>query len=188
MKIDLSMIMGYNWLRIHTRGDFMADPRAFLKNAAANRQNQPASKPTSTGFSIRKSSQSNIASAAEQEVAVSREPAPAPAITRPADMYADDDSLLDTKIRKVKRADLPASYYRENPDTSTYQIYNDELNEFIKTFSRKNSAKRGGAKLHPSTLIEVVLDVAYYDMGLRPDGFRSAEEVREFLRSKLKDI
>ncbi|GAK41920.1 hypothetical protein TCA2_4412 [Paenibacillus sp. TCA20] len=90
------------------------------------------------------------------------------------------------KHRFVKRPELPDDLYREVPSTSSYQIYNKDIDKFIKNFSSENSQYRGGAKITPSMLIEAVLDFTFYDMDIRPDGYIDLEELREHMRSKLK--
>lgn len=149
------------------------DVRGILKNASPGGQKQPiAPTQVAAGQSIEPPMETIV-----KEIA--------PVSTRETVIqYVPEPST--SKARFVKRPDISQEEYREQPNTSTYQIYNDTVDDFLKSFSRNNSKHRGGAKITPSMLIEALVDTAFYDLGLTPDGFSNVEEIREFIRSKMK--
>ncbi len=85
----------------------------------------------------------------------------------------------------VARIDVASSLYPEEPNRTSLHIYNNEVFDFLGDFSRDN-ARAGGAKIKHSMILEVLADVAFYDMGIRPDGIRSVAELRQLIQSKLK--
>lgn len=95
---------------------------------------------------------------------------------------------LNTKIRQIARPDLPIEYYRHGPKKSHFDLYNRNLAKRLESqnFSQVNAYTNGGVSLTKSQVIEACLDFVFYDMELRPEGFKSTEDLRNHLRSKLK--
>lgn len=170
----------------------------LFRNAAAGGQNRvpamkPKMQPVSQGSApepVKEVMQETAATREEQptpEASVSIEQQPAPRQERTVPRVRLPQVVNGVaKYRFIKRPDLPDELYREVPATSTYQIYNDEIESFVKGFSSNNARFRGGAKITPSMLIEALLDIAYYDMDIRPEGFVDVEDLRDHIRSKLK--
>jgi hypothetical protein len=152
----------------------MPDPRTFLKNIANN-----TVVTESTPVPSNPEPEEPIDVHTQPEPV---HPTPQKVQARPVDFQ---NKKQGTGANKVARLDVPIETYGVNPVTSAINIYNMELHEFLGSFSARNQF-RGGAAINKSTLIEVILDVAMYDMGLQPQGFQSAQELREFLQSKIK--
>jgi len=95
------------------------------------------------------------------------------------------DESIPVNVRRVMRPDVSVDRYGINPFTSTLNLYNRDLIGWVSNFSRENKMN-GGRPLNKSTMIEAILDFAMYDMELEPMGFQDANELREYLRSKLK--
>ena len=91
----------------------------------------------------------------------------------------------DHPAKDLMREGIPESNYAEVPTRSTFGVHNYDIDDFLTDFSKKNQ-RRGGIPITKSHLIELVMDVAIYDMGLTPSGFNSKEEVREYLQKRLK--
>lgn len=100
-----------------------------------------------------------------------------------------EDTLLSrplpTQVQRIMRHDIDPNAYGLKPDVTTLQIYNYEVSQFLTSFSKMNK-KNGGNAITRSQLIEVICDVMYYDLGLRPDGFSSPQEIRRFIQNRIK--
>jgi hypothetical protein len=112
-----------------------------------------------------------------------RQVAPAPVARKP--VVKQNQDSLSSMVQKVARTDVPANVYGVKPVASQLNIYNKDLHRYLGSWSAENQFN-GGTALNKSTLIEAILDFVYYDMQLEPEGFQSAEELREHLRSKIK--
>lgn len=106
--------------------------------------------------------------------------------------------VLGTKARQVARPDLPVNFYipryKEGKDGSekvvdkskgNFDLYNFDLNDKLSRFSDENQ-DAGGVAITRSQITEACLDFVFYDLELRPDGFKSTEDVRNYLRSLMK--
>jgi hypothetical protein len=94
-------------------------------------------------------------------------------------------SDLPTAVKKIARPDIPIDTYGINSWKSNFDIYNKEVVKFIRNFSANNQLN-GGNAITKSQLIEVVLDVMIYDLGLQPLGFESPKALREYIQEQLK--
>jgi hypothetical protein len=126
--------------------------------------------------------------AATQEAAVSKnithEPV-APKKTGSSAKKSDKEEDEVLAIQRVFRSGLTMDDYGKSGKAHQIFIYNKHVNRFLKNFSDDNK-DAGGAPIIKNALVEAILDVAIYDMGLEPSGFQHVDEIREFLRSKLK--
>jgi hypothetical protein len=93
---------------------------------------------------------------------------------------------LPSSVKKVARPDLDPSTYGVSPWKSNFDVYNKELVEFIRNFSANNQLN-GGCAITKSQLIEVILDVIYYDLKLDPIGFESVQELRKYLQDRIRE-
>ncbi|WP_067923796.1 hypothetical protein [Alicyclobacillus shizuokensis] len=126
------------------------------------------------------------------EVAVTRqksiqEEPSAPSPSAPPDSKTDTEyPEVPRKARHVYRPGLDPKLYSPNkPVMKQVGIYNREIYKWTSDFSEENQFN-GGCAITQSTLIEIILDVVKYDMGLEPIGFPSTQALREYLQSKLK--
>jgi hypothetical protein len=91
---------------------------------------------------------------------------------------------VPTPIRQVAREDVPLSNYG-SPVQNNFQLFDEELDDWLKSFSRKNQ-RRGGAAITKSQFIHICMDVIKYDMEIEPIGYESHQQLREDLQSRLK--
>ena len=103
----------------------------------------------------------------------------------PSQPAQEDKNAYQESITKFKRSDIDPSLYGIKTVASNFMVSNTEVLDFITSFSRKNQSA-GGCSITKSVLIELMIDVIYYDLGLRPNGFMSPHELREYLISRIK--
>jgi hypothetical protein len=92
---------------------------------------------------------------------------------------------LSPAAKKIARKDVSPDVYGVSSWKSNFDLHNKELVEFIRNFSSNNKLN-GGCSITKSQLIEVILDVMYYDLGLEPIGFQSIEELRSYIQERIK--
>lgn len=126
--------------------------------------------------------ESKTVQAPVEDIAPIEQSQPKPRPTAPKYNYSAPASH---PARFVMRDDVEPSIYAIKTPQSSYGIYNTDVDDFIKDFSKKNQ-RAGGCAITQSQLIEIVMDVMHYDIGLKPDGFGSHDELRQFIRSNLR--
>ena len=92
---------------------------------------------------------------------------------------------LSSSAKKIARTDISSEVYGVSAWKSNFDLHNKELVEFVRNFSANNQLN-GGCAITKSQLIEVILDVMYYDVGLEPIGFQSVQELRSYIQEKIK--
>lgn len=92
---------------------------------------------------------------------------------------------ISTPIQQIARPDIALERYGVNPWKSNFNIYNKDIVNFVRNFSAENQLN-GGSAITKSQMIEVLLDVVFYDMQLKPEGFQSVQELRKHLQEKLR--
>jgi hypothetical protein len=93
---------------------------------------------------------------------------------------------LSPAAKKIARMDVSPEVYGVSAWKSNFDLHNKELVEFIRNFSANNQLN-GGCAITKSQLIEVILDVMYYDLGLEPIGFQNIQELRSYIQEKIKN-
>lgn len=88
-------------------------------------------------------------------------------------------------LQRAWRTGLTEADYGKRSKPHQVYIYNKHVNRWLKNFSDENKDE-GGEPIIKNALFEAILDVVIYDMGLEPSGFKNVEEIRNYLRSKLK--
>ncbi len=91
---------------------------------------------------------------------------------------------LPTGALQIARSDIPESTYGVKPVATNFNCYNKELFQWLRDFSSSNQFN-GGVPITKSQLIEIILDVMYYDLGIEPIGYGSQEELREEIQRKI---
>lgn len=89
---------------------------------------------------------------------------------------------IKSAFDKIRRPGLDDSVYGVRPWLSNMQVYNRDLVHFIRNFSTENKLN-GGVPITKSELLEVILEVLFYDKGLKPIGFESIEQLRAYLQN-----
>jgi hypothetical protein len=92
---------------------------------------------------------------------------------------------LSAEVRKVFHPAAGVEKYGLNPVNRSIRYYNEDVLDWLGRFSTKN-VHRGGIAMQPSSLVEIILQTMIYDVGLQPSGFKSGEEIRQHILSKLK--
>ncbi|PVC74973.1 hypothetical protein C2I27_03545 [Priestia megaterium] len=151
------------------------------------------------------SQQAQVASTVEQEVAATVEqpvvtrPAVEPPVTpqRPATPARQQRPVrsaavnVNTELPKgivdVMRDDVPASDYGVKRVQTHFDCANRVVRKWITDFSSDNQFN-GGVAITKSQAIEVMLDVMYYDLGINPIGYESAQELREDIINKIRSM
>lgn len=149
--------------------------------------------------------QTQVASTVEQEVAATVEQ---PVVTRtaveppvtpqrpvaPARQQRPTRSAavnVNTELPKgivdVMRDDVPASDYGVKRVQTHFDCANRVVRKWITDFSSDNQFN-GGVAITKSQAIEVMLDVMYYDLGINPIGYESAQELREDIINKIRSM
>lgn len=101
--------------------------------------------------------------------------------------YSDIKHTFPTGVAQIARDDVPVNSYGVKPVATNFNCYNKELFEWLKTFSSNNQFS-GGVPITKSQLIEVMLDVMYYDLGINPIGYESQQALREDIQNKVRGI
>jgi hypothetical protein len=115
---------------------------------------------------------------------------PAPPVYTPAPPIYVSGELSD-KAKQMARADIDPALYSQEPIQVHMKIFNKEIRDFIQDF-KKNNQHVGGKPFNQTIATEIMLEVLYYDIGIRPynentgRGFQSPEEFRAYLQEKLK--
>lgn len=96
------------------------------------------------------------------------------------------DSRLPKKhpARFVSRKDVDVSVYSDKPHTSSYNLYDDNLYDWITNFSKINQ-KNGGCSLPASYILEKIIGLLYYDLNILPRGFTSREQFLKEIKNKM---
>lgn len=107
-----------------------------------------------------------------------------------ATTYLPIDGIYDRSeypelAKKVARTDVPPANYGVSSKAVNVGIFNKEVDRWASGFSSENQFN-GGCAINKATLYEVCLDFVFYDLGIQPEGFKSVEELRALMRSKLK--
>lgn len=97
------------------------------------------------------------------------------------------DSSLPTGVLQIARDDVSVTSYGVKPVATNFNCYNKELFEWLRTFSSNNQFN-GGCAITKSQLIEIVLDVIYYDLGINPIGYESQQALREDIQMRIKGM
>jgi hypothetical protein len=100
----------------------------------------------------------------------------------------EEVSLVPPKKRQTvlfKRDDLDPSVYGVQRIMSGFQLHNIEVIDWLSSFSKHNQLN-GGCTITKSTLLEVILDVVYYEMNVQPHGFQSPHDLRDYLMTRIK--
>lgn len=97
----------------------------------------------------------------------------------------EKDKQIPTSLKQIKRKGLSLDAYGLKPYKTNFDLWNYELVDFLTNFSKENQ-KHGGVPINKSKLMEIILDVIYYDVHLKPEGFQSVEELRDHLQHIIK--
>ncbi|MGV7000282.1 hypothetical protein ACWA2C_16475 [Priestia megaterium] len=125
---------------------------------------------------------------AEPAVTPQRPVTPAPRQQRPARSAAVNvNTELPKGIVDVMRDDVPASDYGVKRVQTHFDCANRVVRKWITDFSSDNQFN-GGVAITKSQAIEVMLDVMYYDLGINPIGYESAQELREDIINKIRSM
>ncbi len=101
-----------------------------------------------------------------------------------AQPIAQNTKKLPTGALQIARSDIPETTYGVKSVVTNFSCYNKELLRFLKEFSSNNQFS-GGIPITKSQFVEIALDVIYYDLGIRPIGYESHEELREDIQRKI---
>lgn len=161
------------------------DPRKLLQQA--HRRRQRSSVEYEDSFVVEKQAPKKLETKIQSDLsAPSREEQAATSESDVIEKTAQSGSKdLPATVRKLIRSDVSEDVYGVKPVGNYFNCYNQELYEWLGSFSSKNKFN-GGVSIGKSTLIEIILDVAMYDMKLEPMGFQSPRELRAYLQNKIK--
>jgi hypothetical protein len=124
----------------------------------------------------------------EPETHLESEAPPAPSVEEtPRQATAKKkEASLPTGVLQIARDDIPVTSYGVKPVATNFNCYNRELFEWLRTFSSNNQFN-GGCAITKSQLIEIALDVIYYDLGIKPIGYESQQALREDIQRRIKE-
>lgn len=108
----------------------------------------------------------------------------APPPQRKAKVVSYDEDI-PTSVKQIAREDVPISTYGIAPTQTNFGLYDEDMDDWLTSFSKKNQ-RRGGCAITKSQLIHIILDVAFYDMDITPLGYESHEALREDIQQRLK--
>ena len=106
-------------------------------------------------------------------------------IVRPVMTRHNSSLTTNTPVAQIAREDLAIEKYGVNSWKSNFNIYNKDIVDFVRNFSSSNQLS-GGKAITKSQMLEVMLDVMYYDLDIRPIGFDSPNDFREYLKEKMR--
>lgn len=84
----------------------------------------------------------------------------------------------------VKRDDQPASQYSKKGFPSSYTIYDKKLRKILKNFSDDNQYN-DGCPIPQSFIIESMMGILFYDLGIEPIGYQTKEEFLQDIKERL---
>lgn len=89
-----------------------------------------------------------------------------------------------TAVLQIAREDVPVTNYGIKPVPTNFNCYNKEIFTWLKNFSSNNQFS-GGVPITKSQVMEIALDVLFYDLGINPIGYESQQALREDIQHKL---
>lgn len=117
-------------------------------------------------------------------------PAPQPVqqvVAPPAPRVQPKPKATPTGVMQIARNDVPLESYGVKAVATNFNCYNKELFDWLRTFSSNNQFS-GGVAITKSQIIEIALDVLFYDLGINPIGYESQQALREDIQNKIRGI
>lgn len=96
-----------------------------------------------------------------------------------------DASEHKSDYEKIIRDDVPIHRYSIAPLRKNMKLHNTELMRFISDFSRENQLA-GGTPIKMSMVIELALELLYYDLNVRPLGFQDLNQLRNYIQQQIQ--
>lgn len=125
----------------------------------------------------------------EQEVKPKTKPmVKPPAVNKPKNTMQNsttyDELPPNHPAKFVKRDDQPASQYSKKGFPSSYTIYDKKLRKILKNFSDDNQYNEG-CPIPQSFIIESMMGILFYDLGIEPIGYQTKEEFLQDIKERL---
>lgn len=116
-------------------------------------------------------------------------PAPQPVqqVVVPAPQVQQKPKAKPTGVMQIARNDVPLESYGVKAVATNFNCYNKELFDWLRTFSSNNQFS-GGVAITKSQIIEIALDVLFYDLGINPIGYESQQALREDIQNKIRGM
>ena len=116
-------------------------------------------------------------------------PAPQPVqqVVAPPVPVQQKSKAMPTGVMQIARNDIPLDSYGVKAVATNFNCYNKELFDWLRTFSSNNQFS-GGCAITKSQIIEIALDVLFYDLGINPIGYESQQALREDIQNKIRGV